>query len=281
MLPLSKLLHQTILKTGFGLASFGAIQSGKHGQRCHKIKAKGGQHKNMLRKVLAFAVAAVLVIGLGCSSGSNPTVPAKSNQQSMQDFFNSFPLNSEVVAKFTYTDLDGNLLATGTLGRNDDGLYIIESRGAQQDIDLTPLGLVDALVTYDNPAGTIPSGPNAGLPFYYIGNTMNYSIHLFNYLWRQIGGYGYNAIVEAVQCSASWDGDGNIVIGDPLPGESTYVWTGILPVGYTLLQDSYYIPPGAPPGLDVTTVKVHAPVLFGMYDIIFFDGIAGVWDPPE
>lgn len=236
----------------------------------------------MLRKVLALTVAAVLVVGLGCSNGSNPTVPDKNTQISMYDFFNSFDLNSEAVAEFTYTDLDGNLMATGTLGRNDDGLYIIENRGAQIDIDLTPLSLIDCMVTYDNPAGTIPSGPNAGLPFYYIGQTMDYSVHVFNYLWQSIGGggFGSGADVIAVQCSATWSGP-NIIVGPPLPGASTYSWFGTLPVGYTLLQDSFYIGPGCPPGLDVTTVRIAAPIFFGIFDIVFFDGIAGVWDPPE
>ena len=234
----------------------------------------------MLKKVLAFAVAAVLVIGLGCSSGSNPTVPAK---QTAQDFFNSFNISNDVVAEFTYTDLEGNLMSAGTLGRNDDGLYIIESRGAQTDIDLTPLGLVDCLVTYDNPAGTIPSGPNMGLPFYYIGQTVEYSIHVFNYLWTSIGGGGFGdeAVVVAKQCEAAWDGNGNYIPGDELPGDSTFEWHGVLPVGYTLLQDDYAIPGGCPAGLDVTTVRITAPVFFGIFDIVFFDGVAGVWDPPE
>lgn len=201
----------------------------------------------------------------------------------MYDFFNSFDINGDVVAKFTYTDLDGNLMATGTLGRNDDGLYIIESRGAQIDIDLIPLGLVDCMVTYDDPAGTIPSGPNAGLPFYYLGQTMHYTINIFNYLYTSIGGggYGSHADVTAIQCEADWDDDGNIVVGDPLPGESTFDWEGVLSVGATALHDGYYIDPGCPPGLDVTTVRISAPVFFGIYDIIFFDGIAGNWDPPE
>jgi len=235
----------------------------------------------MLRKVLALAAVAVFLIGVGCSNGSNPVAPDKSNQ-SLEQFFNSFDLSSPIVGEYTYTDLQGNVLSHGTLGRNDDGFYVIENRGAQVDINLTPLGLINCWVTYNNPAGTILTGPNAGLPYYYIGQTIDYDINILSLLWFNIGGpggLGSVAEVTAEMHYASWGQYGEIVPGGLLPGDPIFNWSGVISPGYQVLNDTYYIPPGTIPGLDVTTVRISAPVYFGLFDIVFFDGVAGIWDP--
>lgn len=239
----------------------------------------------MLRKVLAFAAVAVFLIGVGCSNGTGPVTPDKT-VQTPEEYFNSFDLSNPVVAEFTYTDYDGNLIATGLLGRNDDGLYLIESRGAQVDVDLTPLGAVLILVTYNNPAGTIPTGPNAGLPYYYIGQTIDYDINILSMFWHNIGDpnsgpFGYSGPAE-LTCEmryAAFSGDGQIIPGALLPGSPIFYWTGIINPGYQVINDTYYIPPGTTPGLDVTTARLTAPIFFGIIDIIFFDGIAGIFDP--
>jgi len=238
----------------------------------------------MLRKVLALLAASILLFGIGCSSGTNPITPDK-DTNTLEEYFNSFDLSSLAVAEFTYTDLEGNVLASGELGRNDDGsLYIIESRGAQIDIDATALGLVSAMVTYNNPQGTIGgSGPNAGLPYYYIGQTIDYDINIISFFNQNIGGPGGFgsglAEVTAEMHYASWDINGNIVVGGLLPGDPVFTWNGIIVPGYQVINDLFTIVPGTQPGLDVTTVKVSAPVFFGIFDVIFFDGVAGIWDP--
>ena len=238
----------------------------------------------MLRKVLALAAVAVFLIGVSCSS--NPTTPDKGAQESINDYFNSFDLSNPAVADFTYSDLDGNVLAAGTFGRNDDGsLYMLESRGAQLDLDVTSLGLVIIFVTYNNPAGTIPTGPNAGLPYYYIGQTVDYDINILNLLWSQIGapnppfGYSGPAQLTAEMHYASFDANGKVIAGAIMPGEPVYDWSGVISPGYQVLNDDYPIVAGTIPGLNVTTARLTAPIFFGLIDVIFYDGVAGIWDP--
>jgi hypothetical protein len=236
----------------------------------------------MLKKLLVLAAFALLVIGMGCS-GSGPTVPSKTSQ-TPDEYFNQFNLSSPVVGEYNYYDNNGKLLGTGLVGRNDKGLYVIESRGADAlfTIDFTGLGIANAMVTYNNPAGTIGSGPNAGLPFYYLNQTVDYDIDIIALM--KLGGnnpLGFSgpATVTAEMHYASFDVNGNIVKGGLLPGAPVYTWSGILPAGLTNLNDQFTIVPGTSAGLDVTTVQVKAPFFLGWFDLVFFDGIAGIWDP--
>ncbi len=238
----------------------------------------------MLRKVLALAAVAVFLFGVGCG-GTNPVTPDK-DTLSVEEYFNSFDLSNPVVAEYTYTDFEGNLISQGLLGRNDDGLYVIECRGAQIDIDVTPLKLVNIMVTYNNPAGTIQTGPNAGLPYYYIGQTIDYDINILSSFWTCIGQPGGNpfgwsgpAKLTAEMRYASIDPNGQVIPGGLLPGNSTFTWYGVICPGYQKVNDTFKIEWGTTPGLDVTTCRLEAPVFFGIFDIIFFDGIAGIWDP--
>ena len=237
-----------------------------------------------MKKVLLLMVVTGLLFGIGCSS--NPTVPQDSPKD-LNTFFNSFDLSNPAVGEFTYSDFDGNVLSAGTLGRADDNsFYIIDSRSrhAALDVDLTPLGLIICFVTYNNPAGTIPSGPNAGLPYYYLHQTVDYDIHVLS-LNEQIGvpdppfGYSGPAELTATMHYASFDVDGKVVAGALMPGNPTFNWNGVISPGYQKMNDTYYIPTGTLPGLDVTKCKITAPVLFGLIDVIFYDGVAGIWDP--
>lgn len=241
-----------------------------------------------MKYFFALAAIALLFIGIGCSGAPTPTLPDKGNQVSMQDFFNSFEITSPVVGEFTYKDYSGNVLATGTLGRNDDGsVYIIEARGAQCDIDISCLSVLHCWIVYEDPRGTIPSGPNAGLPYYYLGDTFTYDINLLSLLTKPIGGwcppFGWYGPAEltAEMHEAYVDGNGVIKAGPPMKGDYSYEWTGIINPGYMIppLTDTYYICPGNVPGMNVTTVEVEAPIFFGCIDIIFLDCICGVWDP--
>ncbi len=241
----------------------------------------------MLKKILALAAAMVFLIGVGCSSGNGPVFPGKDTQSSPEEFFNSFDLSNPVIAEYTYTDFEGNLIASGSIGRADDGsLYIVDARGAQVDVDVTALKLLNILVTYNNPAGTIQTGPNAGLPYYYIGQTVDYDINILSSFWTAIGapngnpfGFSGPAELTAEMRYASINGNGQVVPGGLLPGDAIFTWYGVINPGYQKLNDTFKIMPGTIPGLDVTTVRVTAPVFFGIFDIVFFDGIAGIWDP--
>jgi hypothetical protein len=240
----------------------------------------------MYKLGLALAVIALLLLGIGCAGGSTPTLPDKTTQ-SMDSYFNSFDLSGKAVATFTYTDTDGNLLASGTMGRNEKGLYLIESRGAQCEIDLCCLNLVDCWVVYNNPAGTIQTGPNAGLPYYYLGQTVDYDINILSLMSKPIGGFcppfGYwgDAELTCEMRYAEWGPLGQIIPGDPLPGAFQFNWNGIINPGYMIpcLNDQFPIDPSTACGLDVTTVHITAPIFFGIFDVCFFDGIAGIWDP--
>jgi len=241
----------------------------------------------MFRKVLLLAVIVALVIGAGCSSGTGPVIPGKDIQMSPEEYFNSFDLSNPAVAEFVYTDYDGNVLAEGTLGRDGDKLYVIEGRGAESNITLASLFLVNIWATYNNPAGTIPSGPNAGLPYYYIGQTMDYDINIMSLFWWVIGdpggspfgGWSGPAELTVEQHYATFGPYGNVIPGPLMLGEPTFYWEGFIYPGYQALNDTYYIPSGTSPGLNVTTVRLQAPVFFGTIDIIFFDNIGGIWDP--
>ena len=228
--------------------------------------------------------AARRVAGGAAASGTGPVTPDK-GAQTPEEYFNSFDLSNPVVAEFTYTDYDGNLIASGQFGRNEDGLYLIQSRGAQDDIDVTALGALIILVTYNNPAGTIPTGPNAGLPYYYIGQTIDYDINILSLFWHSIGdpagGFGYSGPAEltAEMRYAAFGSEGQIISGDLLPGDPIFYWTGIVNPGYQKINDLFTIVPGTIPGLDVTTARLTAPIFFGIFDIVFFDGIAGIFDP--
>ncbi len=240
----------------------------------------------MLRKVLAFAAIAMFLVGVGCANGTNPVTPDK-DSQTLEEYYNSFDMSNPAVAEYTYTDFDGNVLATGLIGQNEDGLYLIENRGAQIDVNLAPLSLVWVWVTYNNPAGTIPSGVNAGLPYYYIGQTIDYDINIRNWLWFPIGQvnpckpwqFTGPAELTVEMHYASFNAAGEIVVGGLLPGDPIFYWEGVVSPGYQTLNDTFHIVPGTVPGLDVTTAELRAPVFFGIFEIIFFDGIAGVWDP--
>ena len=238
-----------------------------------------------MRKILALVAVSIFLIAMGCSGGA-PTLP-KDTQGDPDTFFNTFDLSDPAVGEFTYTDNEGNVLSSGTIGKNDDGYYIIESRGAQFDVDVTALGLVACIVFYNNPAGTVPTGPNMGLPYYLIGQTMDYTIKVVSFWEHQIGGwnppFGWvgPAELRAEMHYAYWNSYGKATPGDPMPGEYWFDWEGIISPGYLELDDTYEIIAGTIPGLDVTTVRIQAPVFFGCIDIIFFDGVAGIWDPIE
>lgn len=246
----------------------------------------------MLRKLLAFAAIAVFVLGVGCSGGSSPTMPDKGSQ-TIEDYFNSLdPITSEAVAEATYTDLDGNVICSALIGRDDNGdLYVMETRSAQdcEDcvVDWTCMCLMHVWVIYKNPAGTIMTGPYAGLPYYYIGQTVDYDVCILSLYWGNIGGwdppFGWAGPANfwAEMHYASIDAMGRVIAGGLMPGAPTWHWTGIITPGYQCFADpdGYYIPGGTIPGLNVTTVKVMAPVLMGNVCILFFDCVAGIWDP--
>jgi hypothetical protein len=64
-----------------------------------------------------------------------------------------------------------------------------------------------------------------------------------------------------------------------MPGSPVYNWTGILYEGLNVLNDTYTIPGGTTPGLNVTTVRLDWDACDGEITLLYFDDVAGVWDP--
>jgi len=216
----------------------------------------------------------VLMLGVGCSSGTIPTLPTNEigNQQlgvAAYDFTNM------PVGEVKLTDFSGNVLAWGLLGRNEDGsLYVIKSRGAQ--IDMTPavLGSVDCKVSYQNPVGTAGNG----LPYFYKGTTMYYDLNITSVFPIEIGSGSSPAKVQAEHRRAYLYPD-KIIIGELMKGEAVFIWEGSIPPGYKKLTDDYYIDPTNISGNFVTTCKITAPVMFGLLEVVFFEAACGVFDP--
>lgn len=230
-----------------------------------------------MKKYFVLAAIALLLLGLGCSNATSPVIPDK---MGVNDFFNQFDLSSPVVGEFIYSDKDGNVVATGQVGKNENGFYILNERSSQHRIyDLRPLNFVDISITYNNPAGTIDSGPNAGLPYYYVGQTVDYDINIENNAGDVIGVSDCGCDVTAEMRYASWDSNGDPVPGALMPGSPVYNWTGILYEGLNVLNDTYYIPGGTTPGLNVTTVRLDWDACNGLITFLYFDDVAGVWDP--
>lgn len=231
----------------------------------------------MIRRLLAMGAIAVLVVGLGCSSGSGPILPDKGSSTTPEESLGSIDLTGVAIAEFTFSDLQGTVVTSGLLGRYEDGrLYVMEERGTQSDVDLAPLKLVNVFVTYKNPVGTAGNG----LPYYYRGNTMLYEVTIMSLDSSDIGTPQNPARMTAEMHRAyvnTWTGQ--VIVGPLMLGDATFVWEGVVPSGYTDIMDTYYIDPANPSGNFVTTVRLELPLPYGTLDVLFYDAIAGVFDP--
>ncbi len=219
-----------------------------------------------MKKLLLVILAGILVFALGCSSGNGLT---PDNRASMEDFFAGFNVDNSVAGYYSVTDLDGNVIAEGTMVRDQGGkLAMGDMREGDIVIDLTWLGWVDADAEYLNPRGYTAEG----YTIYYIGDTMEYRLCITNY--------------ASFICCANVQSEQRYYLGphhgELLPGGSIETWYDVpIPVGVTCLNDDYYIPSGTIGGLDMTWCKVW--FTFNIwclhFDIILYDCIAGIWDP--
>jgi len=243
----------------------------------------------MIRKAIAVAATLVFVLGLSCSGSNGPVAPGKDIQSDIDAFFSQYPAGGMVIGEFTARDFNGNVISTGKIAKDAEGNpYVLESRGLEGiPVDFTGLHLIFAFVTYLDPRGTIETGPYSGYPYYYIGDCFDYEIHLLSFADFLIGGVGdgpgYSgpAELQAEMHYAAITPDGIIVAGAIIPpaANSTFNWEGVIGTGYMTITDEFCIPAGTTPGLDVTTVRITAPVFFGEFDYIYFDNVAGIWDP--
>ena len=87
-----------------------------------------------MRKLAFIALGVILVFTLGCSGGSDAVTPPTIEHQA-------------AVGTFEITDLDGNLVASGSLVRDEGGKLILgDMRNGDLLIDLTWIGWFDAVV---------------------------------------------------------------------------------------------------------------------------------------
>jgi hypothetical protein len=247
------------------------------GYACCVILLQQERRSHLMKKLIILLAAVALLIGLGCS-GSNPVVPEKD----MNSFFNQFNISGPVVGEYNITNSVGEVIASGLLGHDEHGLTFMQDRSSQATVDIRVVGDCDVEVTYNNPQGTMPpGGPNAGLPYYYLGDTINYDVNVTNF-GDPIGFTDMPAKMEVEMRYASWDVNGECVPGNLLPGDSIFNWSGIVANGVNVYNDTFKIVPGTTPGLDCTTVYLHWPIQYLPYidlNMIFWDDCAGIWDP--
>ena len=118
-----------------------------------------------------------------------------------------------------------------------------------------------------------------------MGQTVDYNINIFSLLDIDTGNppFGFDGPphVRAEMHYADIGPTGVVEDEGPMPGQYAYDWDGIISYGYQTLSHIQYpiTDPSTQPGLDDTTVAITATAFFGSLDIVFFDGIAGIWDP--
>ena len=227
-----------------------------------------------MRNLILVSALAFVMLALGCAGGSTPTMP-KDTETSPEPSLGVIDLTNVTVAEYFLKDFDGKIIGYGKLARAEDGtVYQVDSRGADITIDLTALGLINCGVTYNNPAGTAGNG----LPYFYKGTTMYYDINIQSFFQDNLGTTWSPATVYTEMRRAYIYGN-NIVLGELMLGEPTFTWNGIIPSGLSMVEDEFYILPYQPSGNFATTVRVSSPVFFGLIEVIWFDGICGVFDP--
>lgn len=220
-----------------------------------------------MRKLLVLLCAALLLFAFGCSGGSGVT---PDNRATMEEFFAGLDTPDSPAGYFTITDLDGNMVAEGTMVLNEDGSYSMgDIRNGDFVIDLTWTCWISCCdVDYLNPAGFTPDGRS----LYYIGQTMEYELCFCN----SGPGLCYGNVMI---CQRYWGGPED---GELLPGLPCESWLGVpIPHGINCYDDDYYIPAGTLPGNDATWLKVWFSFNFWCFhiDIILKDCPCGIWDP--
>ena len=206
-----------------------------------------------MRKLSFIALGAILILIAGCSGGSDIVTPPP------------LTANDTTVGTFQITDLEGNLVASGSLARDDVGKLVIgELRNGDILIDLTWLGWFDAECEYLNGHGYLPSG----WVIYHTGDNMQYKVHIKN--------YGMT-IPNCYICVEQRYYYGGALCG----GDSVEEWFNVNLPGskMTTLYDEWYIV--MHPGYGATWALLDFPFNFWCvkFHFILYHGICGVFEP--
>jgi hypothetical protein len=215
-----------------------------------------------MRTWTLLALAALFVLVCGCSGGSGVTPEERG---SLEDFTSSFTGYDGIAGTFTITDLDSNVVAEGTLVRDDGKLTLGEIRNGEITIDLTWIGWLDLSCDFLNPRWYQPSG----VPVFYYGDNIKYYVNIYNYAFTIP-----NASVRIQHKYLYGPKKGEV-----LPGSTKWWYHVYIPgCAVTKLYDEYlalahgYI---AVWGL----VEFHFNLWFIHFDVILYNGICGIWEP--
>ena len=215
-----------------------------------------------MRKLIFIALAALLLLALGCSG--NPGV-TPTDRETLDEFLANAPAMGSNVGTFTITDLDGNLVAEGTVLREDNNLSLGEIRNGEILIDLTWIGWLDLACEFYNARWYQPNG----WPVYYYGDMIKYDVCITNYAITIP-----NANVRT-QHRYFWGPKA----GDLLPGSTEWWYNVYLPAcQVTKLYDEYH-------AVYHGWIAVWGLVEFNFnlwcleINIILYNGICGLWEP--
>jgi hypothetical protein len=214
----------------------------------------------IMRCMLLAILIAGLLFSLGCSSVTTP------DRTPDQFFGDQSPVLTGFVGDYSFTGNDGTIETGKLLADGTGKITLVPDRAASVfsnwwfDID----------VEYLNPRGYT----GMGLPYYYLGDTMQYKVKVDYKRGFNLDQYPlvYSILTATQRYYPSMA---------VLPGASTEVWDplGLPPYAYVELLDGYYIPPATIPGNDCTTVNIKLEFLFGWCEFTLACGVAGLWDP--
>jgi len=201
-----------------------------------------------------------IVISLGCSG--SPVAPEKD----MEAFFAGVsPTMTGVIGDYTFTGKDGTI-ETGKLVADETGIITVPDRAGACYCSTW----FDCSIDYYD----YRYFSDAGLPVYYLGDTMRYCVNLDYKKCLPLNWYPLLYACASTE-QRYWPSLA------PLPGAFREEWCPleIEPCGEVQLCDTYYIPPGAIPGNDCTVVSVELEFLCGWFEFNIHKSVCGLWDP--
>lgn len=214
-----------------------------------------------MRIITMLVFLAGILLSFGCSG--NPTSPEKD----IESFFAGVSPNIiGVVGNYTYTGKDGTI-ETGKLVADENGMITtVPDRAGACKCSMW----FDCQITYYD----YRYFSAAGLPVYFLGDTMRYCVHLDYKKCLPLNLYPLLYACASTE-QRYWPSLA------PLPGAFREEWCPleIAPCGEVDLWDTYYIPPGAIPGNDCTVVSVELEFLCGWFEFNIHKSICGFWDP--
>ena len=216
----------------------------------------------MFRSIVGLFLVMGLLFALGCSG--SPTAP---NTDAGKFFAGVSPKLTGVVGDYKYTGNDGSVETGKVVADGQGNFQLVPERASS--VYSNAWFKVD--VEYLNPR--YYSG--AGLPVYYIGDTMNFKLHIDYKRGLPLDMYPilYAEVTTEQRYYPSLA---------PLPGSWVQTWNPVnIPPHATdfILNGSYYIPPGASPGNDCTIVDIDLQLLGGWIEFGLAYGLAGLWEP--